>query len=119
MLAGQKSEDFHVTNEFTDEYGYPNTGKLTNLYTFLWNSNPELFDANNNYWWAKPAEDVMYVCSEYYKYVKYMEKEEEDYKRDLEEYNLALKEYESDVERQKREEEESTNAMFSMAFNQK
>ncbi len=48
-----------------------------------------------------------------------MEKEEEDYKRDLEEYEQSLKEYESEVERQKREEEESTNAMFSMAFNQK
>lgn len=82
LLAGQKSEDFHVTNEFTDEYGYPNTSKMPILYTFLWNNNPDLFDANNNYWWAKPAEDVMYICSEYYRYIKWMEKEEEDFKKD-------------------------------------
>lgn len=88
------------------------------LYTFLWNSNPDLFDPNSG-WWAKPAEEVMYICSEYYRYLKYMEKEEEDYKRDLEEYEQALKEYESEVERQKREEEENTNDMFRMAFNQK
>ena len=96
LLAGQKSEDFLVSNEFQDEFGYPNTSKIPNLYAFLWNNNPELFDANNNYWWAKPADEVKYVCSEYYKYLKWIEKEEEEYQEDLKEYEEAMKEWEEE-----------------------
>ena len=108
-----------MTNEYTDEYGYPNTTKLPNLYAFLWNNNQDLFDPEKNYWWAKPAEDVMYICSEYYRYIRWMEKEEEEYQEDLKEYNEALKLWESEEEMKKREEEDYTNNMFKMAFNQK
>jgi len=74
-LQGMKKEDFHVTKELQDEYGYPNISQMTTLYNFLCYNNQDLFDANNNYWWAKTPEEVLYVCSEYFRYADYFEKE--------------------------------------------
>jgi len=64
---------------------------MPHLYSFLWNNNSDYFDAANNYWWAKSPEEVLYVCSEYFKYLVFLEEEHARYLEDLKEYEVALK----------------------------
>lgn len=85
----------------------------------MWNNHPEYFDANNNYWWTCGPEDVLWQAADIWRAFVTLEEQQKAYEKELKEYEKAMKEYEADLARSEREDEESTENLFSMAFNQK
>lgn len=114
-----KKEDFLVTKDNIDEYGYPNVQIMTQLYAYLWNFKPELFNPEQNYWWADTPENVLWYCADYWRILTAIEVQQKEHEKALKEYEKELKKWEEEQARLAQDEEESTDSMFKAAFNQK
>ena len=70
-----KKEDFLVTNELQDEYGYPNIAIMTQLSEYLWHYHSDYFDENNNYWWTCTPEEALWQCADLWRIFSILEEE--------------------------------------------
>lgn len=116
VVAESPSTTFFVSKENTDEFGFPMTNNLPELYGFLWTNYNYLFNPDQNYWWSQPADVVMNICSDLWMVADYTEQSKILYDKQIKEYEEAMAKYETDLEDQERLEEEEIAERFKLGL---